>query len=142
MRIRSPARAAWAVPLLLAVALAGCASAFHLETPKLSVLSMKVQSADIFSQRLQMRMLVQNPNDRDLPIKGITYRIDVNDAFLAKVVPPILANTPSLKVDDPSNLLESYLTINRELLGPALSSRNSRTAADVVSSTASSFSQP
>ena len=42
-------------------------------------------------------------------------RIDVNDAFLAKVVPPILANTPSLKVNDPSNLLESYLTINREL---------------------------
>ena len=84
MRIRSPARAAWAVPLLLAVALAGCASAFHLETPKLSVLSMKVQSADIFSQRLQMRMLVQNPNDRELPIKGITYRIDVNDAELGR----------------------------------------------------------
>ena len=42
-------------------------------------------------------------------------RIDVDDAFLAKVVPPILANTPSLKVNDPSNLLESYLTINREL---------------------------
>ncbi len=30
-------------------------------------------------------------------------------------MPPILANTPSLKVDDPANLLESYLTINREL---------------------------
>ncbi len=42
-------------------------------------------------------------------------RIDVDDAFLAKVVPPILANTPTLKVNDPSNLLESYLTINREL---------------------------
>jgi murein DD-endopeptidase MepM/ murein hydrolase activator NlpD len=42
-------------------------------------------------------------------------RIDVDDAFLAKVVPPILANTPSFKVNDPSNLLESYLAINREL---------------------------
>jgi murein DD-endopeptidase MepM/ murein hydrolase activator NlpD len=42
-------------------------------------------------------------------------RIDVDDAFLTKVVPPILAATPSLKVADPSNLLESYLTINREL---------------------------
>src|SRR4029077_13652604 len=27
-------------------------------------------------------------------------RIDVDDAFLAKVVPPILANTPTLKVND------------------------------------------
>jgi murein DD-endopeptidase MepM/ murein hydrolase activator NlpD len=42
-------------------------------------------------------------------------RIDVDDAFLAKVVPPILAATPNLKVNDPSNLLESYLTINRDL---------------------------
>ena len=42
-------------------------------------------------------------------------RIDVDDAFLGKVVPPILAATPSLKVADPANLLESYLTINRDL---------------------------
>jgi murein DD-endopeptidase MepM/ murein hydrolase activator NlpD len=42
-------------------------------------------------------------------------RIDVDDAFLAKVVPPILAATPNLKVADPTNLLESYLTINRDL---------------------------
>jgi murein DD-endopeptidase MepM/ murein hydrolase activator NlpD len=42
-------------------------------------------------------------------------RIDVDDTFLAKVVPPILAATPSLKVADPANLLESYLTINRDL---------------------------
>jgi murein DD-endopeptidase MepM/ murein hydrolase activator NlpD len=42
-------------------------------------------------------------------------RIDVDDAFLARVVPAILQNTPDLKVSDPANLLESYLTINREL---------------------------
>jgi hypothetical protein len=42
-------------------------------------------------------------------------RIELDDAFLARVVPPILANTPTLKVNDPSNMLESYLTINREL---------------------------
>jgi len=42
-------------------------------------------------------------------------QIPLDDAFLAKVVPPILANTPSFKVSDPSNLLESYLAINREL---------------------------
>ncbi len=41
--------------------------------------------------------------------------IPLNDAFLQKVVPAILAQTPELKVADPGNLLESYLTINREL---------------------------
>lgn len=84
MRIPDLARAVRVAPAVLVLALAGCASTFELKSPQLTVLSMKVQSADIFSQRLQMRMLVQNPNDRELPIKGITYRIDVNDAELGQ----------------------------------------------------------
>jgi murein DD-endopeptidase MepM/ murein hydrolase activator NlpD len=41
--------------------------------------------------------------------------INLDDRFLAKVVPPILQNSAELKVDDPSNFLASYLAINREL---------------------------
>ena len=82
MAIRDGLRAAAGAASLML--LAGCASALKLEAPKLSVVSMKVQSADIFSQRMQIRMLVQNPNDRELPIKGITYRIEVNDAELGQ----------------------------------------------------------
>ena len=63
---------------------AGCAALPKFEAPKLSVVSMKVQSADFFSQRIQVRMRVLNPNARELPIKGITYRIEVNDAELAQ----------------------------------------------------------
>jgi LEA14-like dessication related protein len=72
--------------LLLAAILlfTGCTAAFKWQAPKLSVASMKVQSADIFSQRLVVHMRVMNPNDRELPIKGITYRIEVNDAELAQ----------------------------------------------------------
>jgi LEA14-like dessication related protein len=74
--------------LLLALGCApwivGCAVIPKLEAPKLSVISMKMQSADIFSQRLQVRMRVLNPNARELPIKGISYRIEVNDAGLAQ----------------------------------------------------------
>lgn len=69
----------------LALALcAGCASVANLQAPDLSVVSMKLQSADLFEQRLLVRMKVQNPNDRALPIKGITYRIEVNDAELGQ----------------------------------------------------------
>jgi murein DD-endopeptidase MepM/ murein hydrolase activator NlpD len=42
-------------------------------------------------------------------------RIDLDDRFLGRVVPPILQNSPELKVDDPTDLLASYLRINREL---------------------------
>jgi LEA14-like dessication related protein len=81
MGIREPLRACAAALLL---ALTGCASALKFEAPKLSVVTMKIQSADIFSQRMQVRMRVQNPNDRELPIKGITYRIEVNEAELGQ----------------------------------------------------------
>jgi len=87
MAIREALRAAAAA---LLITLSGCASTFKLEAPRLSVVSMKVQSADIFSQRMQIRMRVQNPNDRELPVKGITYRIEVNDAELGQGV----ADTP------------------------------------------------
>ncbi len=42
-------------------------------------------------------------------------RIDLDDRFLARVVPPILQNSTELKVDDPTDLLASYLRINRDL---------------------------
>lgn len=42
-------------------------------------------------------------------------RINLNDRFLQKVVPEILYNTPELEVENPSDLLASYLRINRDL---------------------------
>jgi murein DD-endopeptidase MepM/ murein hydrolase activator NlpD len=42
-------------------------------------------------------------------------RISLNDRFLQKVVPEILYNSPELEVEDASDLLGSYLRINRDL---------------------------
>jgi murein DD-endopeptidase MepM/ murein hydrolase activator NlpD len=42
-------------------------------------------------------------------------RIDVSDDFLQRVVPPILQSSPDFRVDNPANLLESYLRINRDM---------------------------
>lgn len=41
--------------------------------------------------------------------------IPLDDAFLQKVVPAILENTPDFQVKDPGNYLESYLAINGDL---------------------------
>jgi murein DD-endopeptidase MepM/ murein hydrolase activator NlpD len=41
--------------------------------------------------------------------------INVDDRFLSRVVPAILQNSTELKVDDPSNQLASFLSINRDL---------------------------
>lgn len=41
--------------------------------------------------------------------------ITLSDSFLQKVVPPILQNSPDFRVDDPTDLLASYLKINGEM---------------------------
>ena len=69
---------------LTCLSVSGYAVLPKFESPKLSVVSMKMQSADIFSQRLQVRMRVLNPNARELPIKGIEYRIEVDNAEFAR----------------------------------------------------------
>jgi murein DD-endopeptidase MepM/ murein hydrolase activator NlpD len=41
--------------------------------------------------------------------------ITVSDSFLSSVVPSILQNTPEFRVDDPTDLLSSYVSINRDM---------------------------
>ena len=42
-------------------------------------------------------------------------RIDVPDEFLSRVVPEILAQSPEFKVDDPNDLVKSYVAINSQM---------------------------
>jgi hypothetical protein len=52
---------------------------------------------------------------RIFPKQFRASRIELDDRFLGRVVPPILQNSTDLKVDDPTDLLASYLKINRDL---------------------------
>ena len=125
MGIRDLRRGARCGVLLLAFSLAvGCAT-LELEAPKLSVISMKLQSADLFAQRLQVRMRVQNPNDRELPVKGIRYRIEVNDSELAQG----LSDTPFVVPALGEAEFDVQLTAN---LAGALSQLLSKRSADTL----------
>lgn len=42
-------------------------------------------------------------------------RINLDDRFLARVVPAILQNSPDFTVDDPTDLLASFVKINRDM---------------------------
>jgi LEA14-like dessication related protein len=68
----------------LALPLAAC-SLFvpKLEAPQLSVVDVQMLKSDLWHQELKVRMHVQNPNNRNLPIKGITYSLDVDDQEFA-----------------------------------------------------------
>jgi LEA14-like dessication related protein len=65
----------WLVPVLLS-AVVGCSSLGpKIETPRLMIVSVAMTSVDIFSQQFLVRMNVQNPNDRELVVKGIDYQL-------------------------------------------------------------------
>ncbi|HEY6517207.1 MAG TPA: LEA type 2 family protein [Steroidobacteraceae bacterium] len=62
--------------LLLAVALSGCALFVpKFQTPELSIVDVQVIKANFLEQRLRVRMRVQNPNDRSLPVQGLSYTV-------------------------------------------------------------------
>ena len=62
-----------AVAVLLAFA--ACTGLGDLKTPQLEVLGVQMLSTDMFAQRFVVRMHVQNPNDLELPVKGIDYTL-------------------------------------------------------------------
>jgi LEA14-like dessication related protein len=66
-----------ATALLPALILAGCALAPHFETPRLSVVDVQLLSSELWEQRLKVRLRVQNPNDRELAVKGVEYTLDI-----------------------------------------------------------------
>jgi len=56
--------------------LSGC-SAFapKIETPRLMLISAEMMSGDMFNQQFRVRVHVENPNARPLPIKQIDYEL-------------------------------------------------------------------
>jgi len=71
--------------VLLAALLSGCAALGpRLEAPKLAVADVEIIKGDFFEQRFRARMKVQNPNDRELRVRGITYTIELGGEELGR----------------------------------------------------------
>lgn len=86
-----------ALALFASVVLAGC-SLFvpKLETPRLSIVNIEVLKSDFWEQRMRVRLRVQNPNDRPIPVKGLTVALEVQDQEIAHGVSGAAFNVPAL----------------------------------------------
>ncbi len=82
--------------LLLLLGLAGCSLfAPHLERPDISVVGVQMLKSELWHQELKVRLHVHNPNDRQLPIKRLSYALDLDgqqfargESYASFVVPP------------------------------------------------------
>lgn len=61
---------------ILLLTAAGCGSfGPQIEPPRLTIVRVAMTSADIFNQQFLVRLHVENPNDRELPVRGIDYQL-------------------------------------------------------------------
>jgi LEA14-like dessication related protein len=86
-----------ALLLTLALLVSGCSLFLpKLDTPKLSVVSVELQKSDLWEQRMKVRMRVENPNDRPIPVKGLKVALEVQGQELAHGVSGASFNVPAL----------------------------------------------
>src|SRR5829696_8097951 len=61
---------------MLVTMLAGCSPfSTKLEAPDFTLVGIQMMSTDMFAQRFKLRVLVKNPNEIEIPVKGIDYKI-------------------------------------------------------------------
>jgi len=64
--------------LLLTLGLVGCAGfGTKLETPRVAFVGLKALEANLFEQKLEVRLRVQNPNSIELPVKGLNVDVEL-----------------------------------------------------------------
>lgn len=65
------------------VALLGGCSIARLEPPQLQVVEVGLLSGDLLKQQLRVKMRVHNPNTVELPVRGITYEVQLSGETFA-----------------------------------------------------------
>ncbi len=84
----TPRRVAWARRALLvagALALAGCAGmGGKMEPVSVTVSDLRMGTAGILEQQYFVKLRVQNPNDTELQVKGVSFTLDLNGESFAK----------------------------------------------------------
>ena len=67
----------WTVTVA-AVLISACASQAKFEAPNLSIVNIEMlEGSSFFTQRMKVHVRVQNPNDRELPVKGVSATLEL-----------------------------------------------------------------
>ena len=109
----------FAAAIALAAALVGCAGPEEMIPPTISLADVTIENVTLLRQDLLVEMRIGNPNNFDIPLEGLTLRLDVEGERLAegfsnaRVTVPRLAeaSVPVLASTDTLSLLRQILTL-------------------------------
>ena len=102
------------ISLWLAIMHSGCATMqSQLEPPHVTLTDMRILEMTLFEQRYGLKIRVQNPNPIALPITGLNFQLDVNDAELGRGVSDQTVTVPAhgeavLEINLTSNLARIF----------------------------------
>jgi LEA14-like dessication related protein len=72
------------LPLVLAVTLSGCSLlAPKFNRPEVTVVSVEMRSGNLLQQNFAVKLNIQNPNDRALPVSGVHVELNVGGDQIA-----------------------------------------------------------
>lgn len=79
----------------LAVALVSCATVpGRMDPPSVTVADVRMGTAGVLEQQYFVKLRIQNPNDDDLLVKGVSFELELNDQPFAKGVSPKAVTVP------------------------------------------------
>jgi len=99
---------------LLVFGLAACSALpTKPEPPRVTLVGLTLLSVDLFEQRYQVRLRLKNPNAFDLPIRGLDFRLDINDETFADGVSSTVVTVPAfgeevVELEVSSSLLQVF----------------------------------
>jgi LEA14-like dessication related protein len=82
--------------ILFAVLLLGGCAGMGLQTPSVTLAGVEVIEAGLFEQRLAIKLRVLNPNNVEIPIKGLSFEVELNGEPFAKGVSDRAITVPRL----------------------------------------------
>lgn len=98
------------LPLIISLMLSACAGLLKKpEPPQVQLAGVVLTQANLLEQSFIIKLQLSNPNDFELPIKGLLYQVDVNDqefvhgSSLAEITLPAKGSA-ILEVDAKTNL--------------------------------------
>lgn len=83
------------VALALALLLAACATVVS-KPPAVSLAGVGLESISLFEQRYVLQLRVTNPNDRDIPVDGLAFEVELNGMHFASGVSNQAVTIPRL----------------------------------------------
>ena len=83
------------------------------EPPRVSLIGLNLLSMELFEQRYLVRLRMKNPNDFDMPVRGLDFRLDINGEAFADGVSNQAATIPAfgeqiVELEVSSNLLQVF----------------------------------